>query len=112
MLLMKDHHMSETLMPDAPDEVLDVRMLPRALRCDYYFFDAHGGGCHYPPPARARRHPDPARRTSRCPASPGNARTRPAPRPDADHHRPDARQRVDPHAGGEPRLARVPADAA
>ena len=34
------------------------------------------GGCHHPSPARARRHPDPARRPPGCPASPGGARAR------------------------------------
>jgi hypothetical protein len=31
-----------------------------------------GGGHHHPSPARARRHPDPARQPPGCPASPGS----------------------------------------
>src|SRR5262245_40576944 len=41
MLCIEDDDIIETRPPDAPDEALHVRMLPRALRGDHDLFDAH-----------------------------------------------------------------------
>src|SRR5262249_17119611 len=74
--------------------------------------DAGGPGRPRAPRARARQHAHAARWAPARALSPGRARARYPPWPDADHHRPDAREWVDPDARGGPRLARVPAHTA
>jgi hypothetical protein len=41
MLLVPDDDMIEALVPDTPNQTLDVRVLPWTLRRDEHYVDAH-----------------------------------------------------------------------
>ena len=47
MSFVQDEHVVQALATDAPDESLDVGVLPRTSRGDEHFFDAH---VSHPPP--------------------------------------------------------------